>query len=111
LCGSRGRRRNLDDFRERDRIVAAFDRQSKRSQGRRRRGRSMRTRILTRARRRISAAVLALIGVLTWAAAVNVHVTPADARDVNFSHVTMHLVGVITGGATLAGAIVLIAAG
>jgi hypothetical protein len=71
----------------------------------------MRERILTRARRRMAATVLALIGVLLWAAAVALYVTPSDARAVSIPHITMRLVGVVSGGATLAGAIVLAAAG
>jgi hypothetical protein len=71
----------------------------------------MHRRIWTRARRRMAAAILATLGVTLWAVATTVYLTPASARDVSIPHITDRLVGVVGGGATLAGAIVLLAAG
>lgn len=66
---------------------------------------------LTRGWRRTLAASLALVGIMLWVAAVAVHVTPADARDVTFSHMEARLMGIVTGGASVAGGIILLATG
>jgi hypothetical protein len=47
---------------------------------------------------------------LIWAIAATLHVTPADARDVNVAHVGDHLLGIVTGGVFVAGGIALLAA-
>jgi len=54
---------------------------------------------------------LALLGISLWVAAVVLHVTPADARDVTYPHLEMRLIGIATGGAAVAGGIILIATG
>ena len=71
----------------------------------------MEPRHLTRGWRRTLAASLALVGIVLWVAAVAVHVTPADARDVTIPHIEARLMGIVTGGASVAGGIILIATG
>lgn len=53
---------------------------------------------------------LALLGISLWVAAVVVHVTPVDARDVTVPHMEARLLGIVAGGAAVAGGIVLMAA-
>jgi hypothetical protein len=54
---------------------------------------------------------LALVGVLLWVTAVVLHVAPADARDVTFPHIEARLLAIVTGGASVGGGIMLLAAG
>jgi hypothetical protein len=70
----------------------------------------MQAHFLTRARRRKIAAALAVLGIFLWLAAVMLHVGPADARDVTFPHMKARLLGIVAGGASVAGGIVLFAA-
>jgi hypothetical protein len=57
------------------------------------------------------AASLFLFGIALWAAAILLHVTPAEERAVNFPHFRERLVAVVIGGAAVTGAIILLAAG
>jgi hypothetical protein len=68
-------------------------------------------RYLTRTWRKTLATSLVLFGVVLWVAAVVVHVTPVDARDVTVPYIGARLVGIATGGASVAGAIILLATG
>jgi hypothetical protein len=54
---------------------------------------------------------LALLGVSLWVAAVVLQVTPADARVVTFPHFEIRLLAIVTGGAMVAGGIILLATG
>lgn len=63
-----------------------------------------------RSRIRRLAAACASLGLVIWLLAVTLHVTPADARDVSVSHIRDRLVGIVTGGAFVAGGIALLAA-
>lgn len=60
--------------------------------------------------RRKLGASLAFVGLLLWVAAVLVHVTPVGDRDVTFPHFEARLLSIVSGGAAVAGGIVLIAA-
>jgi hypothetical protein len=62
-------------------------------------------------RRRVLAASLALFGIVLWVTAVAVQVTPSRARDVNLPYFEERLLGIVIGGAAVAGGIILIAAG
>jgi hypothetical protein len=57
------------------------------------------------------AAGLALFGIALWIMAIVLHVTPANARDVNFSYFQARMLGIVTGGAAVTAGIVLLAAG
>jgi hypothetical protein len=70
----------------------------------------MRPQFLTRPRRRGIAAALAVIGVSLWLGAVLLHVSPTDGRDVTFPHLEARLLGIVAGGASVAGGIVLLVA-
>lgn len=52
-------------------------------------------------------AVLALLGVTVWAIAATLRPIPDDGHDVSISHFEERSLGVITGGASVAGAIIL----
>jgi len=54
--------------------------------------------------------VFASLGLLIWVIAATLHVTPADARDVNVGHVGDRLLGIATGGGLVASGIALLAA-
>ncbi len=66
----------------------------------------------SRKRTRIRAVgmVFAFLGLLTWVIAATLHVTRADARDVNVGHVGDRVLGIATGGALVASGIALLAA-
>lgn len=66
---------------------------------------------LTRVQRRRVGAGLAVLGLTLWITAAGLRVTPADATDVSFPHFEARLLAVITGGAAVAGGIILAAAG
>src|SRR5579871_5575625 len=68
-------------------------------------------RFRTPLRRKVLAALLGSFGVVLWVLAVLLHVTPADARDVNYPHIQERLLGIVAGGAAITGSIALIAAG
>ncbi len=70
----------------------------------------MRPQFLTRSRKRVIAVALAVIGISMWLGAVMLRVTPPDARDVTFPHLEARLLGIVAGGASVAGGIVLLAA-
>jgi hypothetical protein len=70
----------------------------------------MHPQFLTRARKRKIAAALTVLGIFLWLTAVMLHVGPADARDVTFPHMEARLLGIVAGGASVAGGIVLFAA-
>jgi hypothetical protein len=57
------------------------------------------------------AASLAVFGIALWAAAILLHVTPANERDVNFPHFQERLMAVVIGGAAVTGGIILLAVG
>jgi len=62
-------------------------------------------------RKRILAASLAVFGIALWVMAIALHVTPANARDVNFPHFEARLLAIVAGGVAVTGGIVLLAAG
>lgn len=64
---------------------------------------------LTRAHRRRAGTGLAVLGLAVWLAAVALHVSPAAASDVSFPHFEARLLAVVTGGALVAGGIILAA--
>ena len=70
----------------------------------------MQPQFLTRARKRKIGAALAALGIFLWLSAVTQHVGPAGARDVTFPHMELRLLGIVVGGASVAGGIVLFAA-
>jgi hypothetical protein len=51
-----------------------------------------------------------VLGISLWLTAVALHVVPPAARDVTFPHLEARLLGIVMGGASVAGGIVLIAA-
>jgi hypothetical protein len=65
---------------------------------------------LTRAGKRKLGAALTIMGVFLWVGAIMLHITPADARDVTFPHIEARLLAIVTGGASVAGGIILLAA-
>jgi hypothetical protein len=71
----------------------------------------MQTRFLTWSWRATLGTALVLLGISLWVAGVVLHATPADARDVTFPHLEARLLGIVTGGASVAGGIILMAAG
>ncbi len=66
---------------------------------------------LTRSRKIGLGTGLAVFGLLLWVTAIVLHVTPADARDVTFPHIEARLLAIVTGGASVGGGIILMAAG
>ncbi|HEY3912026.1 MAG TPA: hypothetical protein VGM07_19370 [Stellaceae bacterium] len=70
----------------------------------------MHPRFLTCARKRRIATALIVLGISLWLTAVALHVVPPAARDVTFPHLEARLLGIVMGGASVAGGIVLIAA-
>jgi hypothetical protein len=70
----------------------------------------MKPRHPTPIRKRTAGTILAVIGISVWVTAVVLRITPADARDVSFAHMEARLLGIVAGGAAVAGGIVLIAA-
>ncbi len=70
----------------------------------------MHPQFLTPARKRGIAAALAALGMSLWLAAVMLHVAPTDQRDVTFPHMKARLIGIVAGGASVVGGIVLLAA-
>jgi hypothetical protein len=69
----------------------------------------MHVRHFIRAHRRRLGTSLALLGVTVWITAAALHVTPANVRDVTFPHMEVRLLGIVTGGASVAGGIILMA--
>jgi hypothetical protein len=72
---------------------------------------TLQTRYLSSALRRKLGTGLALFGLALWMTAIVLHVTPADARDVTVPHIEARLLAIVTGGASVGGGIILIAAG
>ena len=70
----------------------------------------MRPQFLTPVRRRRIAAALAVLGISLWLGAVVLNVSPRDGRDVSFPHLEARLLGIVAGGASIVGGIVLFAA-
>lgn len=70
----------------------------------------MHSQFLTRARKRRIGAALALLGISLWLMAVVLHVSPTDGRDVTFPYLKARLIGIVAGGASVTGGIVLFAA-
>jgi hypothetical protein len=66
--------------------------------------------ILTCAQKRAIGAALTVLGISLWLGAVTLHVTPIADRDVNFPHIEARLLAIVTGGASVTGGIVLLAA-
>jgi uncharacterized membrane protein len=56
------------------------------------------------------AATFAFLGLAIWVLAVTLRIAPADTRDVSVSHIGDRLVGIVAGGALIAGGIALFAA-
>jgi hypothetical protein len=65
---------------------------------------------LTRARKRSLGTAFAVLGIFLWVGALVLHVSPANAHDVNLPHLEARLLGIVTGGAAVAGGIILFAA-
>ncbi len=65
---------------------------------------------LTRAGKRKLGTALTILGIFLWVGAIVLHITPANARDVTFPHMEARLLAIVTGGASVAGGIVLLAA-
>jgi hypothetical protein len=63
-----------------------------------------------RTRIKAAASALAAVGVLLWVIAATLHVTAADARDVAVGHIGDRTLGIVAGGAAIAGSIALLAA-
>jgi hypothetical protein len=53
---------------------------------------------------------LVALGLLIWAAALTLFVTPAHLRDVNFPHFEARLLAIVSAGASVASGIILIIA-
>ncbi|MGH7047198.1 MAG: hypothetical protein ACREE2_12520 [Stellaceae bacterium] len=70
----------------------------------------MRPRLLTRSRKRGIGAALALLGISLWLGALLLHVTPLAERDVSFPNFEARMLGIVAGGVSVTGGIVLIAA-
>lgn len=70
----------------------------------------MHPRFLTPARKRGVAVALAALGMSLWLGAVMLRVTPPDQRDVSFPHLEARLIGIVAGGVSIVGGIVLLAA-
>ncbi len=62
-----------------------------------------------RARRRGLGLCLAVFGVLLWAAAAVLHLASAEPGGVSVGHLEARSLGIIAGGASVAGGIVLLA--
>jgi hypothetical protein len=62
-----------------------------------------------RERNRIFGAALAVLGVMVWAISATLGLASHDHRDVSISHFEELSIGVIAGGASVAGGIILLA--
>ena len=62
-----------------------------------------------RVRRRTLGAVLAVLGVIVWATAATLRLAPDDHQDVSIRHFEERSLGVIAGGASVVGGIILLA--
>ena len=62
-----------------------------------------------RVRKKILGAALAVLGVIVWATAATLRLAPDDHRDVSISHFEERSLGVIAGGASVVGGIILLA--
>lgn len=54
--------------------------------------------------------LLAVFGVSVWVSAAVLHIRPADVRDVAIGHIEARSLGIVGGGISVAGGIVLLAA-
>ena len=70
----------------------------------------MHPQFLTRSGKRGIGAALAVFGICLWVTAVTLHVAPPNMRDVSFPHLEARLIGIVTGGVSVTGGIVLLAA-
>ena len=64
---------------------------------------------LTRKFRRKLGFVFALLGTIIWVSAASLHLAAQQGRNVSISHVEARTLGVIVGGAVIAGGIILFA--
>jgi hypothetical protein len=69
----------------------------------------MKRRYRMRERKKILGGALAVLGVVVWAISAALRLAPADHRDVSISHFEERSLGVIAGGASVVGGIILLA--
>jgi urease beta subunit len=62
-----------------------------------------------RERKKIFGAALAVLGVMVWAISATLRFAPDDHRDVSIVHFEGRSIGVIVGGASVVGGIILLA--
>jgi hypothetical protein len=62
-----------------------------------------------RAQRRVLGTTLAVLGITVWVSSATLRLTSHDHRDVSIGHIEDRLVGVISGGALVAGGVILLA--
>ena len=69
----------------------------------------MKRRYRMRERKKFLGAALAILGVTVWAISATLRLAPDDHRDVSISHFEERSLGVIAGGASVVGGIILLA--
>jgi hypothetical protein len=58
--------------------------------------------------RRVLGTALAVLGMMVWTISATLRVTPREHSDVSIGHIEDRLVGVIAGGALVAGGVILL---
>jgi hypothetical protein len=62
-----------------------------------------------RIRKKALGSALALLGVVIWGISATLRLSPQDGRDISISHFEERSLGVIAGGASIVGGIILLA--